>query len=53
MEDLFYEQDLRCRKKVLGVMNQTLEDFNKNEEEYNKFLEEIENLSKFSFQVST
>lgn len=46
-EELFYEQDVKYRKKVLGIMNKTLEDFNKNEEEYNKFLEDIENKSSF------
>lgn len=45
IEEIYYEQDSKYRKKVYGIMNKTLEDFNKSEEEYNKFLEDLENKS--------
>ena len=46
-EEIFYEQDAKYRREVMGIMNKTLEDFNKNEDEYNNFLEEIENKSSY------
>jgi len=40
-EEIFYEQDLRDRKRICMLFHKTIDDFN-NENEYDNYLEELE-----------
>lgn len=43
-EDVGVEKEVDIRKRVFNVFNKTLEDFSGNLEEYNKYLEEVEDI---------